>query len=427
MKLDTNTIYRYSRPYSEIEKTIGGYHNYFHYTYSNGLKKPLLERGINPIGDKLPDGRVPAILINSNPLKSGTEDTPWMDVLDHDNGFIRYAGDNKPGSNNPDTSRNLLLIKQYEMHQSNKTLDRKLSSPIIVFENVQVDSKRKGYKKFLGFGIIKKVDRIIEFDSNTDTYYPNYVFDIMIMDISNEGDTFNWAWIFARRQNKLTLEQTHSLSPASWKIWVRRGIQFTTGLQRKVYKPLIVPVIEQKKIDKKSTKILDKVYHYYKSNKYGFEYLAAYVTEKTITNEGSNFSFGWITSKSGDGGVDYVGKIRIGKNLLSLVDIVVLGQAKCISPASSVSGVDLARTVSRLKRGWIGSFVTTGAYSSNAQKEVFNDKYPLMLINGKLVTDILIKAMHDEKMNSVSKFLKKLDSQYSKKVINRRPEEILFS
>ena len=134
---------------------------------------------------------------------------------------------------------------------------------------------------------------------------------------------------------------------------------------------------------------------------------------------------GWITSKAGDGGIDFVGKIGIGKNISS-VNIVVLGQAKCIKPTSSVSPIDLARTVARLQRGWIGSFVSTGVFSMQAQKEVHNDKYPLMLINGSMVVNIVERSMHLEKISNVREFLKKIDDIYSKKVFNRRSEEIIY-
>ena len=60
----------------------------------------------------------------------------------------------------------------------------------------------------------------------------------------------------------------------------------------------------------------------------------------------------------------------------------MLGQAKCIKPGSTVAGIDLARTVARLKRGWIGVVVTTGTFSVRAQQEVLADQYPLVLING---------------------------------------------
>ena len=73
-----------SRPYSELKENIKGYKNYFFYTNTIGRNKALIDGGINPIGDNLPDGRIPAILININPLKSGSEDTPWMDIIDNE-------------------------------------------------------------------------------------------------------------------------------------------------------------------------------------------------------------------------------------------------------------------------------------------------------------------------------------------------------
>jgi|TARA_B100001971_G_C18183924_1_gene534428 hypothetical protein len=423
--INTNRIYRYSRPYSEKEKKIDGYHNYFYYTFTKGCPKPLLEKGINPIGDKINDQRVPAILINTNPLKSGSDTTPWMDLIDNDNGYMRYAGDNKPGSNNPDTPGNLSMIRQFELHQSNNTSDRNISAPIIVFENIQVGEKRKGFKKFLGYGIVKSIQRIIEYDRNNDSYYPNYVFEFIILDMANEGDVFNWKWISDRRKPKLTINKTLEFAPLSWKKWIKNGSNSTDRLQRKIYTPLLVPSSNQKKMDKRLEKLLYKIYHYYDDNKYSFEYLAAYVTEKVITLSGSNYKLGWITSKSSDGGIDYIGKISIGKNLSS-VNIVVLGQAKCLAPTSTVAAIDLARTVARLQRGWIGSFVTSGIFSNKAQKEVYNDKYPLMLINGKLVAETVAQSMHIEKISSVSKFLAQIDSIYTEKVMNRRAEEIVY-
>ena len=62
--------------------------------------------------------------------------------------------------------------------------------------------------------------------------------------------------------------------------------------------------------------------------------------------------------------------------------LVVLGQAKCEAPTSSTSGKDIARTVARLRRGWIGCYVTTGTFSTHTQREVADDRYPLLLVPG---------------------------------------------
>jgi len=423
MKIDTNSIYRYARPYSESNSEIDGYKNYFYYTYTTGEKKPLLDRGINPVAVNNTINIVPAILIHTNPLKSGTEDTPWMDFIDSDNGHVRYAGDNKPGSDDPDTHCNLSLIKQYELHQSNNVNDRKSSCPIILFENIKVGNKRKGFKKFVGFGIIRKVERIIEFHKNS--YYPNYVFTIILMDMKDENDTFDWSWISARRKNTMSLQQSHALAPVAWKLWVQNGIKNISSLQRKIYKSHIVKEKEQRDLTIKQKNILEQIKNHYETKEKDFEYLAAFITEKLISDEGNNFIFGWICKGVGDGGIDFVGKIKIGQNL-SLVDIVVLGQAKCIKPIASVNGKDIARTVARLKRGWIGSFVTTGIFSSKVQEEIYNDKYPLMLINGKSVADVVMRFMHENKIRSVKSFLKMIDQNYENKRMDREFDEIIY-
>jgi hypothetical protein len=288
-----------------------------------------------------------------------------------------------------------------------------------------VGTAKKGFKKFLGFGLISRVERIVEFDRRSNSYFPNYVFDISILDMSEENDAFDWKWISDRRDENLIAKETLVLAPKSWKKWVQGGGQISVGLQRKIYKPFVISPSMQKNLTSKHKNLLNKIYHYYDNNKHSFEFLAAYVTEKIIEQDGSKFDLGWITTKSSDGGIDYVGKIGIGKNI-SLVKIIVLGQAKCIKPESSVSPIDLARTVARLQRGWIGSFVTTGVFSANAQKEVHNDKYPLMLVNGSLVVEIVERSMHLEKISNVAKFLKQIDNIYSDKVMNRRAEEIIY-
>ena len=43
----------------------------------------------------------------------------------------------------------------------------------------------------------------------------------------------------------------------------------------------------------------------------------------------------------------------------------------------ATNGKDIARTVARLKRGWIGIYITTGYFSEPVQREVIEDKYPL--------------------------------------------------
>jgi hypothetical protein len=100
-KLRIRDILRYARPYSDKHKEIDGFKNHFSVTSVPGSNLVLLEKGINPLASIIAtDGRrTPAILIRSSPHKIGTESTPWQDLFDVDNGYIRYFGDNKAPGN----------------------------------------------------------------------------------------------------------------------------------------------------------------------------------------------------------------------------------------------------------------------------------------------------------------------------------------
>ena len=91
-----------------------------------------------------------------------------------------------------------------------------------------------------------------------------------------------------------------------------------------------------------------------------------------------------------------------------------------------VNGLHLARTVARLKRGWMGVFVTTSRFSKSAQEEMHDDKFPLLLINGMKLTEIVIKYMHKTGERNISSFLKSIDNKYREKRLNLKPEQILY-
>ena len=90
-----------------------------------------------------------------------------------------------------------------------------------------------------------------------------------------------------------------------------------------------------------------------------FEGMASEITGSFL-NETGRYRRGWITRRGGDGGFDFVGRLDLG-SIDSGLRLVVLGQAKCKAGGSpATGGLDLARTVARLDRGWVGAFVTTG-------------------------------------------------------------------
>jgi hypothetical protein len=122
--------------------------------------------------------------------------------------------------------------------------------------------------------------------------------------------------------------------------------------------------------------------------------------------------------------MDFVGRLDVGTPDNN-APLVVLGQAKCIAPTSSVSPDQVARVVARLRRGWIGVFVTTGTFSRQAQIEVIEDEYPLVLVDGKTLAEQVLRmaaADHDGDLNAV---LHTVATEYEAAITHRRPEEIL--
>lgn len=169
---------------------------------------------------------------------------------------------------------------------------------------------------------------------------------------------------------------------------------------------------------------LEELYQFYEGRKHAFELLASQVAAEVLRESGTRYREGWLSRSSGDGGVDFVGRIDMG-SVTASTPIVVLGQAKCIQPSSSISPEQVARVVARLQRGWIGVYVTTGSFSRQAQIEIIDDQYPVILISGGTLAATvrrMVEASHAGCLNTL--FQATLD-QYADAVTYRRPEEVL--
>lgn len=196
-------------------------------------------------------------------------------------------------------------------------------------------------------------------------------------------------------------------------------------IRRNVASQDVISETEQRvAANSKEGKLLDKIYHYYDGNKQKFESLAMEVARIVISEDGAgaNCYPGWITKKSGDHGIDFVMRIDVGKERLAGIKIIVLGQAKCTSPNSPTNGMDIGRTVARLKRGWIGVFVTLSYFTKSVQVEVNEDHYPIVLINGKKVANVVQEELV-KYGTSLREYLDSLDKKY--KIENHIPEDIL--
>ena len=424
-------IFRYPKIKDRKKEKIDGYSNFSFHTDFTSENLVLLESGINPIGIVKNNGfiRTPAILTRSSPHKIGSSETPWQDIYNVSKGHIRYFGDNKSSGKPENKSGNKALLDQFELHNSSDPEIRKKACPIIFFKSVPVNNKVKGYLEFNGFGVITNVERIVQYNRKTKLDFVNYSFDFAVLDISLENEKFNWEWINLRRDKTKSIDDTLTKAPTSWKKWIVKGNSSIETVRRNVSKLQVLSTSEQKpEKSSKEFKTLQEIYNFYSlspSSKKRFENLASIVTEHLINKSSKTYKSGWITKGSGDSGIDFIGRMDIGSGF-GAAKIIVLGQAKCESLNSPTSGTHIARTVAKLRRGWLGVYVTTSYFSDNVQIEILEDKYPLLLINGKILAQEVNEIIHELRYKNVKEYLEDIDKEYEGAIKFRDPEEILL-
>ena len=427
---------RYASGANQSELQIDGFINYHFITspVERGFKKLLLEAGINRVAPTSHHGEIrrPVMALRSSPWKAGAESNPWHDEFDLDHGHVRYYGDHKastvglPGV----TPGNKALLEEWRFHSGTSPTERKLAAPLLLFRaksvNLEGRTRHQGFVEFCGVGLIERLEHIVQRDPKTGKSFPNIVIDLAIVQ-ANEGDVIDMRWIDDRRDPELSAESSLRYAPDSWKRWVREGRSSIPRVRRRVLSSRVKSKEEQlPPSGSPASDDLHQIYSFYSDRKHAFEVLASRVAGEVLRRSGSTYNPGWLTRSGGDGGVDFVGRLDVG-SLGANTPVVVLGQAKCISPESSISPDQVARVVARLRRGWIGVFVTTGSFSKQAQVEVVDDQYPLILIPGKeIATEVARIAAADFEGNILA-LLEATLAEYETSITARRPEEVLWA
>lgn len=429
-ELHIGDIFRYPKPIKRLPERIDGLPNFFAITHRPDHKKVTIERGIsNPSAIRLKNGaeRIPVIAIRSSPHKAGSEDTPWQDVFDVDRGYIRYFGDNKTQGEDPANSRgNKILLHQFKCHHtaSNKTM-RIASCPLVYFRTSNHNGKTKGFVEFMGFGIIESIEIVTQYAQHSGQYFTNYCFGFAALDLSNENESFDWQWIIDRSNQSLSDEETLQHAPKSWIDWTKNGESALSTARRNVTR-LHTLSPSARRPTGTDLKDLITIYDHFSDNKFAFELLALRCVGSILNQQGGQFEEGWISKQGGDRGIDFVGRLQFGSGFGS-TRIAVLGQAKCVKPDSTTPGLHLSRTVSRLRRGWIGAFVTTNTFSLSAQEEVIDDKYPLLLVDGMSLLTETRKLANENGCKKIKSYLDSIVQEYPRRIRDALPEEILSS
>ena len=370
----------------------------------------------------------PAILINSKPHQAGSDWTPWHDELDPEGGHIRYYGDNKveTGLDAHETVGNRAVVDQYLLHLGATRDDRLRAAPLLFFESLVHQGRSKGFWRFLGVGFVDRVELVTQIDRHSRPFV-NYVFDCWLVDLGPEGLNLAWSWIAARRDPTKSLEEALALAPSQWRRWVERGALVKDQVRQHMAHGATVSVAAQRpELGTPAAVALEQVVSHYKRlgayqgvGEHRFEGLASEIAGSALRASGQ-YQPGWITKRAGDGGVDFVSRLDLGSGS-SQLKLVVLGQAKCVAgPAPVTSGLDLARTVARLDRGWVGAFVTTGYFSEQAQREVIADRFPLLMLNGRQVGETVVKESALRGL-SVPDYIAAVDAEYDGRLSNRLP------
>jgi Restriction endonuclease AspBHI N-terminal/Restriction endonuclease len=369
-------------------------------------------------GEKI--SRLPAFIFHSNPYKKDTAGTPWIDVVEPDVGYALYHGDNRIAGRSPLASRGNQKFAEIQHFYLESGL-RQFAPPILLFTQLDHLGNRKGYREFSGYGVPVRCLINTQREKESGHYFTNLTIELALFHLVKENEYFDWAWIDARRNGNVNAANVVRFAPHAWRDWVSNGESAIQRCRRNVARQNLVRSKEQTDFTPSQRRLLDAVFSYYENRKHPFEGLASYVAVRII---GHGCIRGWVTKRSGDMGIDFVCRLDIGDagNTLSRAPVVVLGQAKC--QKTPISAPDLARVVARLQRGWMGVYVTTGVFSEPAQAELAEDKYHLLLINGKRLAQELEKAVVEEGL-SLREILDRETEWYKTHARPFAPERIL--
>ncbi|MDP9439581.1 MAG: restriction endonuclease [Actinomycetota bacterium] len=295
-------VLRYPSSTAATALEIDGHRNFYAAT-RYPLAKPLrLERGITQakaVGAS--EGkRVPVIAISSSVHKVGSDQTPWQDVFDVDNGHIRYFGDNKrPGCDPASSLGNSQLLAAWAAHHGAMREERKGAIPVVFFRR-----QRKGFVAFEGLGLIRRCELVTQ--HGNDGYFANYAWDFLVLSVAPESEGFDWAWINARRDPEISLDATLKLAPEAWRTWVRDGETVIPRVRRYVaQRSLVSEKAQRPTAGSRLAGILADVREAYVGREARFEGVAAWVSERLLGSAGAYRAHG-VTRATSDRGFDFV-------------------------------------------------------------------------------------------------------------------------
>ena len=320
------------------------------------------------------------------------EELEWRDELDRTLGRFTYWGDNRKAGNpicKTGLGGNAFL---QEIFNNNSLGLRKKIAPVFVFQ-------KAGGRDVIFLGLAVPGDRRIRpqdslvavWAQNNDGRYQNYKSVFTILDVSE----IDRRWLHDLEYND---GYSSPYAPKVWKKWVDKG----------TYTPLITeknPIQYRRKNEQipphssEEFKMLQAIIDYF-PDPYDFEECACKIAQ--IMD--SNIIQISTTRRVRDGGRDANGKYRVG-NPSNGIELEFALEAKRYDVNSSVGVKETSRLISRIKNRQFGIIVTTSYVGNQAYKEIIEDQHPIIIISGKDIIDILVKAGIND-LNMVNGWLK---------------------
>jgi hypothetical protein len=306
---------------------------------------------------------LPAFLVLVTHELTGGARNPWDDLVDFSAGEIIYWGDAKRDSSKKcddfKGNANLLAI-----HTAILEGRRNLAPPILHFSKPKV-----GFVRFNGLCALDRLERSWFDDHGTPV--PNLRATFAILDVEEIGVD----WLHCRSQAH-SAEEVACSGPAAWRKWTRGVLD-----RMEVWKSLVRPSKDQlPEKDSEDDLVLAQLTSLAPST-FEAAVVALFQRMPHLVHKIAG------TRPTSDGGFDFFGRFRLARPLSYEIDF--RGEVKRYARKTSVGAAEVSRLVARLGRGEFGVFVTTSYFSPQAQAEVIKDRYPIKLIAGLDLVNLL--------------------------------------
>ena len=310
-------------------------------------------------------------------LTTGMADPDWPDEMNRETGIFTYYGDNKlPGQALHATPRrgNEILRRVFEDAHAG-TAGRRRIPPILAFAN----TGNWRDVEFLGLMVpgtseLKATEDLVAvWHTTAEKRFQNYRARFTVLDAGE----ISRSWINDIISGNDPLER----APPAWQLWR------DTGQYRALRSARSLPwrsKIEQQPEDDDGRAMIAAIYAHFAPTPHRFEHFAARLVEILLPNAHDID----VTRPSRDGGRDAVGKLRVGRENISInVDFAL--EAKCYGQGNSVGVREMSRLISRLRHRQFGVIVTTSHVDQQAYREIKEDQHPIIVVSARDIVRLI--------------------------------------